>query len=338
VDGQLVVNESEAEIVRLIFAKILSGKGSGKIAEELNRRGVPTRRGASWSDVTIRGMIGNERYTGDAIFQKTFTDEYFNRHANKGERDVYVVQDHHEPIINREDFEAAQAVIARRAMEKGMDKREGKSTNRYPFSGKIICGSCGNTFKRRTNAGGRHKIAWCCITHLADIEKCPMKYIPESAFEYAFVTMMNKLIFAHQTVLKPLMVSLRGIESDDGRMNLQELDKKLEENAEQRKVLVSLMTKGYLDPAVYNKGNNELIQEAERIQHQKKSMLGYLYSDSKKLSEVTALLQYASKAAMLTDFDGELFTRFVERILVFSRTEIGFELGCGITLKERLEI
>jgi site-specific DNA recombinase len=48
------------------------------------------------------------------------------------------------------------------------------------------------------------------------------------------------------------------------------------------------------------------------------------------------LLQYATKASMLKGFDGELFARFVERVLVYSRTEIGFELKCGITLKERL--
>lgn len=58
-------------------------------------------------------------------------------------------------------------------------------------------------------------------------------------------------------------------------------------------------------------------------------------SDSRSLSEVSAILQYATKAAMLKGFDGELFIRFVERIHVYSRTEIGFELKCGITLKER---
>lgn len=47
-------------------------------------------------------------------------------------------------------------------------------------------------------------------------------------------------------------------------------------------------------------------------------------------------MQYATKASMLTDFDGDIFKRFVERIVVYSRTEIGFELKCGITLKERL--
>lgn len=117
---------------------------------------------------------------------------------------------------------------------------------------------------------------------------------------------------------------------------LYDLDKKLDENAEQRKVLVGLMTKGYLEPAVYNKGNNELLQEAERIQRQRESLSRFISCDNVNLHEVSELLQYVTKIEMLNDFDGELFTRFVERILVYSRTEIGFELKCGITLKERL--
>lgn len=163
-----------------------------------------------------------------------------------------------------------------------------------------------------------------------------MKYIPESDFEYAFVTMMNKLIYGHQTVLRPLLVGLRGINSEDSVAKLHDLDNKLEENAEQRKVLVGLMTKGYLDPAVYNKGNNELLQEAERIQRQKESISRFINSDNINLHEVSELLQYTTKAAMHTGFDGDILGRFVERIIVYSRTEIGFELKCGITLKERL--
>ena len=116
------------------------------------------------------------------------------------------------------------------------------------------------------------------------------------------------------------------------------MDEKLEENADQRKVLVGLMTKGYLERPVYAKSNNELLQEAERIQRQKESLLRFMNSDRRSLSEVSAILQYATKATMLKGFDGELFTRFVERIRVYSRTEIGFELKCGITLKERLVI
>jgi site-specific DNA recombinase len=163
-----------------------------------------------------------------------------------------------------------------------------------------------------------------------------MKYVSESDFEYAFVTMMNKLIFGHAVVLKPLLVSLRGMSSDETLENIRALDKKLEENTEQRNVLVGLMTKKYLEPAVYNKSNNELLQEAERLRRQKESITRFLNNDFQNLSEVIALLQFTSRASMMTDFDGELFARFVERVLVYSRAEIGFELKCGITLKERL--
>ena len=336
VDGKLIVNETQAEIVRFVFSSILSGKGTGKIASELNRQAVPSKKGGRWTATTIRGMVGNEKYTGDAIFQKTYTDAYFNRHYNYGEEDQYLIKNHHDAIIGHEDFEAAQDIIEQRGKEKGLEKQNKKYQNRYPFSGKIICGQCGGKFKRRIHSTGKHTIAWCCTNHIEDTENCSMKYIPETDFKYAFVTMMNKLIFGHQTVLKPLLMGLRGINSEDSVAKLHDLDKKLEENAEQRKVLVGLMTKDYLEPAVFKKGNNELLQEAERIKRQKESISRFINSDNINLHEVSELLQYATKSELLNDFDGELFIHFVERILVYSRTEIGFELKCGITLKERL--
>ncbi len=336
VDGDMVVNKSQAKIVRFIFTEILSGKGTHKIANELNRRKVPTKKGGRWTATTVRGMVGNEKYIGDAIFQKTYTDDCFNRHNNNGEKEQYLVNNHHEPIISHEDFAAAQDIIEQRGKEKGLERQNKKYQNRYPFSGKIICGQCGGTFKRRIHSSGRHRIAWCCSTHIANIKKCSMKYVPESDFEYAFVTMMNKLIFGHEFVLKPLLISLRGMSSDETLENIRVLDRKLEENAEQRNVLVGLMTKGYLEPAIYKKSNNELLQEAKRFCRQKESITRFLNNDFQNLSEVSALLQYTTKASMLKDFDGDVFKRFVERIIVYSRSEIGFELKSGITLKERL--
>ncbi len=335
-DGNLVVNREEAEVVRYVFSEILSGKGSKKIADTLNAMGLSNKKGRPWKGSAILGMARNEKYVGDVLFQKTYTDENFNHRRNNGEREQYLFQNNHEPIVTREVFDAAQAAIAQRAREKGTDKSSGKSRNSYQFSGKIICGHCGGTFKRRVHASGKHRIAWCCTTHLADTDKCPVKYIPETSLETAFVTMMNKLIFGHQAVLKPLLSGLRGMNSDAGIKKIGEFEKRLEEIAEQRKVLVGLLSKGYLEPAVYNKGNNELLQEAERIQKQKVSLMRFLSSDSRNLSEVSALLNFVSKADMLTAFDGELFTRFTERIHVYSRTEIGFELKCNLILKERL--
>jgi len=336
IDGKMVVNQEQAEIVRYIFAEILSGKGTHKIADELNSQNVPSKKGGRWTATTIRGMVSNEKYTGDAIFQKTYTDAHFNRHYNYGEKDRYLFKDHHEAIVSHEDFEAAQAIIEQHGKEKGLERQHEKYQNRYPFSGRILCGQCGGTFKRRIHSSGRHRIAWCCSKHIDDIQQCSMKYVPESDIEYAFVTMMNKLIFGHEIVLKPLLIKLRGMNLGDSLTNIQELDKKLDENAEQRNVLVSLMTKGYLEPAIYNKSNNELLQEVDRIQRQKESLIRFLNSDTQHLNEVSELLHFATKTPILSGFDADIFRRFVERIVVYSRTEIVFELKCGITLKERL--
>jgi site-specific DNA recombinase len=336
VDGKLIVNESQTEIVRFIFSEILSGRGTQKIANELNKQNVPPKKCCHWTSTTILGMVSNEKYAGDAIFQKTYTDTNFNRHRNYGENDQYLITGHHDPIISHDDFEAAQEVIGQRAKEKNIERQNKKYQSRYPFSSKIICGQCGGTFKRRTHSSGRHKIAWCCSTHILDIKKCSMKYIFEFDFEYAFVTMINKLIFGHELILKPLLINLRSINYDDSLINIQELDKKLEENTKQQNVLVSLMTKGYLEPAVYNKSNNELLQEAEQLLHQIEALKKFLNNDTQHLSEVSELLQFTTKAKFLNSFAKDIFNRFVDRIIVYSRTEIGFELKCGITLKERL--
>ncbi len=55
-----------------------------------------------------------------------------------------------------------------------------------------------------------------------------------------------------------------------------------------------------------------------------------------KTDEVSRLLKFSVKSEMGVDFDGDLFEEYVDRIVVYSRTEIGFELKCGLTLKERL--
>jgi len=281
-------------------------------------------------------MICNEKYIGDAIFQKTYSDSQFNRYINRGEREQYLIQDHHEAIISREDYDATQLVMEQRGKEKGVEKNNEKYLNRYPFSGKIICDQCGGTFKRRIHSSGKKYIAWSCNTHITEIEKCSMKYISNFELESAFVTMLNKLIFGHQSVLRPLLMSLRGIDSNRSMETIQEIDKKLADIEDQRKVLMGLQTRGYLEPAVYTRGNNELSQEAGQLQRRKESLISFISSDSRHLSEVSALLQFATKSTMQNGFDADLFSRFVDHIIVYSRTEIGFVLKCGITLKERL--
>ena len=147
VDGKMVIVPEQAEIVKQIFADTLTGKSTYAISKELNERGIPTKKGGRWTPGTINGIISNEKYTGDVIYQKTYTDSSFNRHTNYGELDQYLVRDHHAAIISHEEFDRANAVLKQRGREKGNGGDTSRYQNRYSFSGRIQCGECGGILK-----------------------------------------------------------------------------------------------------------------------------------------------------------------------------------------------
>src|SRR5690606_34750253 len=97
IDGEMVVNEQQAEIVCYIFASILSGKSTHKIADELNNLKAPSITGGRYKATTIRGKMRNEEYTEDAILNKTHTDVYINRHVNNEEKDQFLIRMPHQP-------------------------------------------------------------------------------------------------------------------------------------------------------------------------------------------------------------------------------------------------
>jgi site-specific DNA recombinase len=175
-----------------------------------------------------------------------------------------MVKDHHEAIISREDFEAVHALIHQRATEKGVVKGSDKYQNRYTFSGKIICGECGDTFKRRIHSCTGYKYAaWCCNTHIKDKDKCHMLFVKDDDLKQAFITMMNKLVYAHRIILKPYVDALKNTSSDDSLRRIQEIQTLLAQNTEKRETLTKLMTQGIIDPILFNKETNELLSQAD---------------------------------------------------------------------------
>lgn len=333
----MVINPEQAETVRWISEQVISDKGTHAISEELNAKGVPTKKGGCWTPTTVRGMVSNEKYTGDVIFQKTYTDSQFNRHVNYGQKDQYLMADHHEAIISREVFETANALVEQRGKEKGIVKGSDKYQSRYCFSGKIICSECGDTFKRRTHFSTTNKYAaWCCNTHIEDKNRCSMKYIRDNAIKAAFVTMINKLIFAHSIILKPYSETIRSGCTDAPMSCIQEIQTLLLENAAQRETLTKFMAQGYIDQILYNEENNMLLSQANHYRQEMDSLSKVISGGGTHVSATQDFLRYIEKTTMLTDFDEAMFEKIVTRIKVLSREEIAFKLKCELTLKERM--
>lgn len=336
-DGEMIVVPKQAEIVKKIFEDTLAGKSAHAIAKELNDRRVTSKKGGKWTPGAINAIIRNEKFTGNVIFQKTYTDSQFSRHTNDGELNQYLCENHHEPIVSHEIFDKANEVLNQRGREKGNGERTERYQNRYGFSGRIKCGECGGIFKRRIHykPSGSY-IAWCCTHHIEDRKSCSMKYITDDGIKTAFLTMMNKLVFAHQSLLKPLLHSLQGFDDKDRLLQIQEYETKLEKNMEQRQVLTSLMASGLLDPALFSKENNALILEEKHLQEEKKQMINTVSGDRTKIEALETLMKFVSGSEMLTEYSDEAFFSYVEGVTVLSREEVVFELKCGLKLKERL--
>ena len=214
-------------------------------------------------------------------------------------------------------------------------QNEEKYQNRYVFSGKITCGICGGKYRRRIHYKGS-EIAWSCTTHIEDIDRCYAKYIRDDVLKAAFVTMLNKLIFSRKLILKPLYAALRSDSTDESIQRMQELQKLLEENTEKKHTLRQLRAQDIIDNVMFNQEMNLLRKAADGYRNELAILGTYTSAEAYEITELDKLLKFAETAVMLNEFSDELFTDFVDHIVVYDRNSIEFKLKCGLTLKEVL--
>lgn len=138
-EGEMFIVRKEAEIVRMIFERYIAGMSFQDIAEMLNQLGYETIKGNRWSDGAVRGILVNEKYCGDVLNQKTFTEDYLTHRAvkNNGQREKYYIRDHHTPIVSREVYDEAQAMIKKRG---GRRRVLFHQKRLYVKTGGVLCG------------------------------------------------------------------------------------------------------------------------------------------------------------------------------------------------------
>ena len=178
VDGEIVIVPEQAEVVRKIFDLYLQGLSLGQIKSCLESQGIKTVTGKDdWNAKTIRDMLMNEKYTGDTMLQKTFTEDFMTgkKSKNIGQRNRYYVKDSHPAIVSAEVFDKVQEEMARRSRfirkEDGSVEDSGKYNGKYLLGNLLVCGDCGASYRRRTERG---KVVWRCASRIEKAkDACP---------------------------------------------------------------------------------------------------------------------------------------------------------------------
>ena len=136
-DFQIV--PEEAKIVREIYLRYVHGEEPLPIMNDMVRRRVPAPSGKKWNRLQIDRMLTNEKYSGDAIMQKTYVVDHLTHKQvkNRGELPMYKVDDVHSAIIEKHLFDQVQRI---RVMK---NSRNGNPT--YPYGDMLKCPHCGET-------------------------------------------------------------------------------------------------------------------------------------------------------------------------------------------------
>ena len=181
VDGEITLVPDEAVIVKHIFDLYSAGYGLQKICNILNEENISTRMDCVWHTGSVRRILTNEKYAGDLRLQLTYSKDHLSKQQmpNNGELPQYFIEDDHEPIISKEQFQAVQIRMKQQAVGHPTEKG-----NRSVFTGKIHCSDCGKNYRRKTTP---YRIVWCCSTFNSRGKKyCPTsKVIPEETLKFA---------------------------------------------------------------------------------------------------------------------------------------------------------
>lgn len=178
-EGKLEIVPEEAEIVRQIFSDYLSGMSMLAITKRLNAQGIPSPLGGTWSRMSVRHILANEKYTGDMILQKTYCPDFRTKKKmiNRGQVTKYLVTGSHEAIISKEDFETVQE----RLRQNSTTNHQAKSNEPRLFAGLIRCGYCGGSFAHRYNNSIYKRPVWVCRRNNEFTKAaCPSQSIPET--------------------------------------------------------------------------------------------------------------------------------------------------------------
>ncbi|WP_300692916.1 recombinase family protein [uncultured Oscillibacter sp.] len=174
-DGKPKIIPEQAKVVRQIYKSFLAGRSVRMIKCELERQGIlATQGGKSWSESVIRNILKNEKYCGDALMQKTFTQDCISKKQirNVGQLPMYLKQNNHEGIVSRDMFNAVKAEFARRNAGRAPSRKlapTGRScySAKYALTERLVCGECGTLYRRCVWTRKDQKFAvWRCSSRI----------------------------------------------------------------------------------------------------------------------------------------------------------------------------
>lgn len=326
-EGNLIIVPEEAGIIKRIYREYLEGKSLAGIGRGLEKDGILTAAGKPrWRPETIKKILLNEKYIGDALLQKTFTVDFLTKKRVKNEGHVpqYYVENSHEAIIPKELFLQAQEELHRRNnIYTGADKNKRLYSSKYALSTITFCGDCGDIYRRvYWNIRGRKEFVWRCVTRIEQgPETCKNRTVKEGDLYDAVMTAINRLLAGGDNMIRTLEENIHAVIGDTTEYKISEINKLLEEK---QKEVISLANKG--------KDYEFLADEIDKLREERQCLLvedASLSGENERINELIGFIRRNKYRTLL--YDDTLVRKLIQSVTVYEEHfVISFKSGIEI--------
>ncbi len=332
-DGNLVLNEKEAVIIRRIYSMFLQGMTPHSIATTLTADGIKSPAGKDhWNPGAVRSILTNEKYKGDALLQKSYTVDFLTKKTkiNEGEIPQYYVEGNHEAIISPDQFELVQQELERR-------KKKKRHSGVHIFSGKIRCGDCGSWYGSKTwhSTDQYRKTIWQCNHKFDGDKKCTTPHLTDDEIQQAFISAFNQLFQQKNAIITSLTNSL------EIAFDLTPLHAKETELIEEVQMLADAVEKCIYENAHVAQDQNEYQKRYNSLSAKYDETKAKLDAISQQISDKQArratieqfLKTLKKQNGLIDSFQQTLWCGMVDYMTVYSKDDVRVTFKNGMEIK-----
>lgn len=271
-DGVYEINPNEAPMIEYLFKTYASGSiGLKKIGEELAKMGYLNSKGNPYSDTSLAKMLSNPRYKGYYTAKLTEVEDYKTHKKKKIPKENQIIEkDSRIPaIVSEELWDKANLLHEKR---KKLPSRHvlnaEEHIEKYKYSCKLYCKDCNEIFVRNGGSNRSNNPTWICNTYKKHgVGTCASPILKESNLDKIFIDLFSDFIRNKKDYLSQVLSEYKNIVKNyTTDIDVDELNKKVEQVERQKDKLLDLSLKGIIDDYEFKKRNDKFNLELFNLQ------------------------------------------------------------------------
>ena len=328
-DKHLVIDESQAPMVRDLFRLYATGEYSMKQLETLfYEQGYRNYNGNKIAHTTMSGIISNPKYKGYYVGNKVRIVDMFTKKQKFLPPEEWVMFKDETgeivpAIVSEELWDKANEVLARRSED--VKNRQGICNHANLLTGKLYCAHCGTAYYRRESKSrdGKVNSKWVCSGKINNgADACPSFPIYEDEIKPILFEVFSETRVDVEALLASYEEMFRSMEADNETAGQMEEQKRIIALADQKKnKLLELVTMGAITTANFKSMTAACDREAEDAQKALTELEEQLFTKEeyrKHIGEVKARLDAAVRDASTGMITNEFVAQYIDKIIVTS--------------------